>query len=104
MQKCKDPLEREFYIKMTKRFGWTKDVLINNIENQAFANAMVTAHGDVAEHRYLIIRTARLLPCLDQWTVVEINVQFIIRAFQYIHLKHQLSRFGEQCLFQSFRI
>ena len=31
LEKCKDPLEREFYIKMTKRFGWTKDVLINNI-------------------------------------------------------------------------
>ncbi|MDR1579777.1 MAG: PDDEXK nuclease domain-containing protein [Synergistaceae bacterium] len=36
MQKCKDPLDREFYIKMTKRYGWTKDVLINNIENRAF--------------------------------------------------------------------
>jgi predicted nuclease of restriction endonuclease-like (RecB) superfamily len=36
MQKCKDPFEREFYIKMTKRFGWTKDILINNIENKAF--------------------------------------------------------------------
>jgi predicted nuclease of restriction endonuclease-like (RecB) superfamily len=36
MQKCKDALEREFYIKMTKRYGWTKDVLINNIENKAF--------------------------------------------------------------------
>jgi predicted nuclease of restriction endonuclease-like (RecB) superfamily len=36
MEKCKDPLQREFYIKMTKRFGWTKDVLINNIENKAF--------------------------------------------------------------------
>ena len=36
MEKCKDPLQREFYIKMTKRYGWTKDVLINNIENQAF--------------------------------------------------------------------
>ena len=36
MQKCKAPSEREFYIKMTKRFGWTKDVLINNIENRAF--------------------------------------------------------------------
>ncbi|MCL2512206.1 MAG: PDDEXK nuclease domain-containing protein [Bacteroidales bacterium] len=36
MQKCKNPLEREFYIKMTKRYGWTKDVLINNIENKAF--------------------------------------------------------------------
>jgi len=28
MQKCKDPQQRLFYIKMTKRFGWTKDVLI----------------------------------------------------------------------------
>ena len=36
IEKCKDPQEREFYIKMTKRYGWTKDVLINNIENQAF--------------------------------------------------------------------
>jgi len=36
IEKCKDPLQREFYIKMTKRFGWTKDVLVNNIENLAF--------------------------------------------------------------------
>jgi predicted nuclease of restriction endonuclease-like (RecB) superfamily len=36
MEKCKDPLQREFYIKMTKRYGWTKDVLINNIDNKAF--------------------------------------------------------------------
>ena len=36
MQKCKDSLQREFYIRMTKRFGWTKDVLINNIENRAY--------------------------------------------------------------------
>lgn len=36
MQKCKDPSEREFYLKMTKRYGWTKEVLVNNIENRAF--------------------------------------------------------------------
>ena len=36
MQKCKDLAEREFYIKMTRRYGWTKDVLINNIDNKAF--------------------------------------------------------------------
>jgi predicted nuclease of restriction endonuclease-like (RecB) superfamily len=36
MQKIKEPSEREFYIKMTRRYGWTKDVLINNIENRAF--------------------------------------------------------------------
>jgi len=31
IEKCKDPLQCEFYIKMTKHFGWTKDVLVNNI-------------------------------------------------------------------------
>jgi predicted nuclease of restriction endonuclease-like (RecB) superfamily len=41
MQKRKDPLEREFYIKMTKRYGWTKDVLINNIENKAFEKYLI---------------------------------------------------------------
>lgn len=26
MEKCKDDLQREFYIQMTKRYGWTKRV------------------------------------------------------------------------------
>ena len=34
IERCKEPLEREFYIKMTKKYGWTKDVLINHIENK----------------------------------------------------------------------
>jgi predicted nuclease of restriction endonuclease-like (RecB) superfamily len=36
MSKCKDDLEREFYIKMTKKFGWTKNVLIHQVENRAY--------------------------------------------------------------------
>ncbi|MDP1561310.1 MAG: PDDEXK nuclease domain-containing protein [Pirellulaceae bacterium] len=36
MERCKDPLEREFYIRMTKKFGWTKNVLIHQIENQSY--------------------------------------------------------------------
>ena len=36
LQRCKDPLEREFYIRMTKKFGWTKNVLIHQIENQNY--------------------------------------------------------------------
>lgn len=35
-QKCKDILEREFYIKTTIKFGMTKDVLINHIENKSY--------------------------------------------------------------------
>ena len=36
MEKCKDDLQREFYIGMVKRYGWTKRVLINFIESQTY--------------------------------------------------------------------
>jgi len=36
LEKCKDNLEREFYIRMTRKFGWTKNVLVIQIENQAY--------------------------------------------------------------------
>ena len=35
-EKCKDDLEKEFYLKMTKKYGWTKSVLIHQIESQAY--------------------------------------------------------------------
>lgn len=34
--KCKNPKEREFYILSTKKFGWTKNVLIHQIDNKTF--------------------------------------------------------------------
>lgn len=36
MEKCKDSLQREFYIQMTKRYGWTKRVLTNFVEAQTY--------------------------------------------------------------------
>lgn len=36
LEKCKDDLQREFYIKMTKKYGWTKNVLIHQIDNQSY--------------------------------------------------------------------
>lgn len=36
MEKCKDDLQREFYIQMTKRYGWTKRILTNFIEMQTY--------------------------------------------------------------------
>jgi predicted nuclease of restriction endonuclease-like (RecB) superfamily len=44
LEKCKDEHEREFYIKMTRKYGWTKNVLIHQIEGSAY-------------HRYLINQT-----------------------------------------------
>lgn len=36
LTKSKDPLEREFYILHVRKFGWTKDVLIHQIENKTY--------------------------------------------------------------------
>jgi predicted nuclease of restriction endonuclease-like (RecB) superfamily len=36
MEKCKDDLEREFYLKMTMQNGWSKNVLINQIEGKSY--------------------------------------------------------------------
>ena len=41
-EKCKDGLEREFYIRMTKAHGWTKNVLIHQIENQAYQKTLTS--------------------------------------------------------------
>jgi predicted nuclease of restriction endonuclease-like (RecB) superfamily len=35
-QKCKDNLEKEFYIKMVIKFGWTYRVLDNHIDNKSY--------------------------------------------------------------------
>jgi predicted nuclease of restriction endonuclease-like (RecB) superfamily len=41
MEGCKDKLEREFYLHMAREFGWTKDVLIHQIENQTYEKTLL---------------------------------------------------------------
>ena len=41
MEKCKDEFEREFYLVMTKKFGWTRNVLINKIENKSYEKFLI---------------------------------------------------------------
>ena len=36
MARCKDDLEREFYLRATARFGWTKSVLQHQLDNQSY--------------------------------------------------------------------
>ncbi|MCE2801696.1 MAG: PDDEXK nuclease domain-containing protein [Planctomycetaceae bacterium] len=40
MSKCKAPLEREFYLRMTRKFGWSKNVLIHQIDNQSYEKSL----------------------------------------------------------------
>jgi predicted nuclease of restriction endonuclease-like (RecB) superfamily len=41
LERCGDPLGREFYIRMTKKFGWSKNVLIHQIENQSYQKTLL---------------------------------------------------------------
>ena len=41
MSRCKDPLEREFYLRMTRKFGWSRNVLIHQIENQSYEKTLL---------------------------------------------------------------
>jgi len=41
MSRCKDLLEREFYLRMTRKFGWSRNVLIHQIENQSYEKTLL---------------------------------------------------------------
>lgn len=67
LEKCKDDLEREFYIKMTRKFGWTKNVLIHQIENKTYEKTLVNQTNfeqTVTEE----IRTQAKLAVKDEYT------------------------------------
>ncbi|SFL66458.1 Predicted nuclease of restriction endonuclease-like (RecB) superfamily, DUF1016 family [Desulfomicrobium norvegicum] len=45
LQRCKDALEREFYIRMTRKFGWSKNVLIHHIDNHSYEKSLLGQHN-----------------------------------------------------------
>ena len=45
LEKCKDELEREFYLRMTRKYGWTKNVLIHQVENQTYEKTALHNRG-----------------------------------------------------------
>lgn len=54
LEKCKDNLEREFYIRMTKKYGWTKSVLIHQIEGKSYERFLLnqTNFDKTLEEKY----------------------------------------------------
>ena len=41
IDRCKNDFQREFYIRMAKKFGWTKNVLIHQIENKTYDKTLL---------------------------------------------------------------
>jgi predicted nuclease of restriction endonuclease-like (RecB) superfamily len=67
MARCKDDLQREFYIRMTRKFGWSKSVLIHHIENQSYEKTLLGQTNfdtTLPEH----IRSQAKLAVKDEYT------------------------------------
>jgi predicted nuclease of restriction endonuclease-like (RecB) superfamily len=63
LEKCKDDLEREFYLRITRKYGWTKNVLIHQVENQTYEKTLLnqtnfsqTLPEDVRNQAHLAVR------------------------------------------------
>ena len=41
LSRCKDAQEREFYLCMTRKFGWSKNVLAHQIDNQSYEKSLL---------------------------------------------------------------
>lgn len=54
LDKCKNDLEREFYIRMIKKYGWTKNVLIHQLEGKAYERFLLnqTNFDKALEEKY----------------------------------------------------
>jgi predicted nuclease of restriction endonuclease-like (RecB) superfamily len=63
LEKCKDNLEREFYIRMTRKFGWTKNVLIHQIENQT--NFEQTVSEEIRNQAKLAVKDEYIFDFLE---------------------------------------
>ncbi|MDO9611421.1 MAG: PDDEXK nuclease domain-containing protein [Serpentinimonas sp.] len=67
MARCKDDLEREFYLRATARFGWTKNVLQHQLDNQSYRQYLAgQTNFDAAVPE--IIRAQALLAVKDHYT------------------------------------
>ncbi len=41
LSRCKDTQGREFYLRMTRKFGWSKNVLAHQIDNQSYEKSLL---------------------------------------------------------------
>ena len=73
LKKCKDNQQRQFYILSTKKFGWTKNVLIHQIENQTFEKYL-TNQTNFDKNLSESIKNQALLVVKDEFTFDFLNL------------------------------
>jgi predicted nuclease of restriction endonuclease-like (RecB) superfamily len=89
--KCKESQQRQFYILATKKFGWTKNVLIHQVENNAFEKYLLkqTSFDDLLPER---IKNQAYLAVKDHYT------------FEFLELANEHSEYElEQALIKNIQ-
>ena len=93
LTKCKETRQRQFYILATKKYGWTKDVLINKIEAKTYENYLlgqsnfdITLPDSIKNQAILALKdeyTFDLVGLAEEHTEYELEQAIIknIRAF-----------------------
>jgi len=83
MEKCKDDLQREYYIRMTKKMGWTKNVLTLQIESQSYEKTLLsqTSFNETLPEE---VRNQAKLAVKDEYTFdfLELGDDFNERQFE----------------------
>ncbi len=91
LSKCKDNQERLFYTIATKKFGWTKDVLIHQVENKTYQKYLLnqTNFDDVLPEK---IKNQAYLAVKDQYN------------FGFLEMENQHSEYElEQALIKNIK-
>ncbi|MHB8160256.1 MAG: PDDEXK nuclease domain-containing protein [Thermoleophilia bacterium] len=94
LNKCKDDLQREFYIRMTRKFGWTKNVLIHQIDNQTYEKTLLnqvnfdkTLPEEVRNQAKLAVRdeyTFDFLELGDEFSERQLETQVLARVEPFL--------------------
>ncbi|MEN9609731.1 MAG: hypothetical protein RLZZ628_545 [Bacteroidota bacterium] len=91
LEKCKDPNERLFYIHQTKNYGWTKNVLIHQIENQSYQKTIINQQNFEQQ----------LPPQLHNQAILAVKDDY---AFDFLELGGKYSEFQlEQAILNNIR-
>ena len=107
MAKCKDKQERRFYIMATKKFGWSKNVLIHQIENKTYekyllgqTNFDATLPDIVKKQASLAVKdeyTFDFIDLADEHTERQLESALVnnVRSF-LLEMGHQFTFIGNQ--------
>ncbi len=107
LKKCKSDLERQFYILATKKFGWTKNVLITQIENKTYEKYLLnqtnfdqTLPDSIKNQAHLAVKdeyTFAFLNLSDNHSESQLENALVqnIRSF-LLEMGHQFTFVGNQ--------